>query len=1180
MSTTERNHRGLTMFNDIVKCEHWLRAHRLAIAAWNLQHPSDKDLAPVRRYLEDELVGMPQEKFNLLPLLTISLIDQLDRVDLERLGTDFEFAQLKTKIAQARVALTKEPAQVFKPSVIRSAQLVGELLLTPTSNSRSVAGLGREVLDRSWDRCVSERDLRAAIETVAALQIVEKVTPQKLEAVAKLASLVVRGDKTRLSWWPHVEYALVNRLFAWPLCASYAGASDAPGISYPLGVDVKYDDGDEIQIINSPAIKLGDDDDGEKQFRASLKTALDAAKDLWLSQNGSASKAHKEHVARARLVVDTAPAAAITAPFGPAFGAYIAGRSLEAYLAIVALGRLSGIDAMPPVVISGTIEGSIDRYALGPKSYETSTIEADDLARSEPRRRRFLGVPIPGTTQPLGESEARPLDRLLGPVTSITKKYEWIIFAKQFTTVVLSNASLTVGPEAGTLVDAIKATRRDHATFVQTLFAETLSTAADIAYGNKWRRYRVVRGQDLLHAMLYQTEPVDRTEAGVSKALSFLMRNESTVARVPSNINIKHVVSALIYLNEEWAYNQQYRPAKRSILFFRMVHDEPRARLLTSLFTAIGAHPHQLQALLNASTATEAVDILARTLNQVEPARGTAFRKAPDVIVFVLPSGPPLKTRSPIPFDEHLEFNQLFSPDTLGAKLRPGSSQPWSLQLNRTRILIVTDAHLGQLLPAGHAPEKSKRDIYRKLSIFRFGFTQAMVLRVVDPGQLNHGTVRDWLSAATKEGHLLYVGGRYFLSPATRQALQVNTLKPAEFARTHMKAGLAFAPYLDQKAMSGQPAAVPGIIHQDAADPASVHEAQFHLAAIDELEAETKRKHGRGRWMQAMGRYDGVRHRYQSQLGTVFEKPNWDLARYAVANPRFDAGQLAFAVAGTRALLNDENIDQLPAIRLTATLGLIDKYIQTLDERTAAAFRAEVELEVQRLAAVCWKRIRELSKRADASKKQSERTNLNYQSIFASAHLAALATRPDGLKLGLPPRYIRALNKRVREALLQNDGKPAHDQDQQIGYCPPPEWFARYAAGLGPKESATAIALYRIGRKHRRGRIQRSAPLFVSALGMVEPGSADEAQIIADLEAVKAENPHKLVVLARYAQSLTDPNPHWQAGLARFSNWYQTGDLAIKPEDVADEDGDDEHDSDFRVGADLPVEEGGESEAA
>ena len=368
--------------------------------------------------------------------------------------------------------------------------------------------------------------------------------------------------------------------------------------------------------------------------------------------------------------------------------------------------------------------------------------------------------------------------------------------SRQFTTVVLPAIAVTEGPEAQQLREAVRATRRGYGTFVQTVYAETLSTAADIAFGSNWRRYRVVRAPDILHVLLNPPGPIDKKRPGVLQALAFLRKNTTSVTRLPSSITINHIVSALAYLNTEWRDNQELPPAKRSILVFRMVHDEPRARFLTSLFAQLGAHPHHLPALLNAADTDEAVDILARVLNETQPGRNAMFRKAPDIIVFVLPSGFPPKTRSRIPFDEHLEFNNLFSSDALGKKLRPIADRRWASQLNRTRILIVSDSHLSPLLADGLEPDRREQNIYRQLAIFRFGFTYAMAQAVVGAQPLEQD-LRSWLDAAVRSKALFYVGGQYFLAPATRRSVRQNRMPPAEFARAHMAASLACAPYLN-----------------------------------------------------------------------------------------------------------------------------------------------------------------------------------------------------------------------------------------------------------------------------------------------------------------------------------------------------------------------------------------------
>ena len=939
------------MYRDLNKCEHWLRAHRLAVAAWNMQHPGPRDLAPVRRYLENELAGAPQDKFNSLPLLTLSLIGDLDQPELERLGTDFEFSQLRSKLAQARAVLIKESGDARVVSIVRGAQLVAELILRPTSNARTVALYARYALDRSWDRCLTSPDLRRALDKVSPLQVAETSTSKKVEAIASLAAVVARGRDLHLNGWPHVEYALLNRLFAWPLCVSSA-EGDAPGISYPLSLDVEYGQRADVRIVNKPAITLGEEN--APQFKNSMREALDAAKDLWSSENGSAAKALKDQIRDSQLIINTAPAAAITEPFGPGFGAYIAGRSLEAYIAIATLGRLSLIDGFPPVAISGTIEERLDRR----KDAQQSTVSPDDAVLARQKRSRGFG--LPKRAEPLVDGPG--LDRAIGPVRGIVKKYEWTLLSKQFTTVVLPQVALSSGPEAKALQDAINATREDHSTFVETVFASTLSGAADIAFGMRWRRYRSVRASDVLRAMLHPTGPVDRTDKGVAGALTLLQGNRSAILR-SSKFTICDVVGALSLLNHDWAPMVDPPQARRSVLFFRMVSDEPRARLLTTLFAAIGAHSGDLQALLSSSTLDEAVSILAKVLNQTEPATNAGFRRAPDILVFILPNGE-IKTRSSVLFDEHLEFNRLFAQDTLGVKLNPVRSKQWQAKISNTRILIVSDASLGSFLHRGGAPDKSQLNTYRKLGVFVDSFRQSTASRVLDRSELGDKPVREWLEAERRAGRLAKVAGRYFLSPNCRQALLSNSYQLAEYAQAHVKAALALAPYLATAVKGQGNVSPPGLVHQEAADPAAVHEAQFHFAALDELEAAIKRKpNGEERWRKLLPQISDARYRYHSQLGCIFEPTNWDLARFAVAYPRFASEYLGYAVAATRSLVAATVVEGLPAIRLTASLGLYDKYLSRLRGDAAVAAREELAVETRELAQACYKAIETLKAR-------------------------------------------------------------------------------------------------------------------------------------------------------------------------------------------------------------------------
>jgi hypothetical protein len=366
------------MLRDLVQCESWLRAHRLALGALNILQADGRDPAPVRSYVENEILNLSPEQFNGLPLLTLGLLDRLHTGHLEALSGESEYARLKQRIAEARIAQTKDHPGTVRPPVARGAQLVAQMLLQTTTSARALAGVGRESIDATWQACVLDRDLRDAVEAVSASQVVEQSTADRVKAIGQLASIVKsKTGPFRLSWWPQVEYHLVNRLFAWPLCALREGTTHTTGLSYPLSIDVRPGTPGMVRLIKGDGVTAGDKRDNS-DFVASMQTAFGAGLDLWHSQNGSAPEALKKHVARAELIVDCTPTSAIVSAFGPHFGAHIVGRSLEAYVATLVLGRLSGVDLIPPIAISATIGTSVDIHSAEDLPKDRSTIDAVD----------------------------------------------------------------------------------------------------------------------------------------------------------------------------------------------------------------------------------------------------------------------------------------------------------------------------------------------------------------------------------------------------------------------------------------------------------------------------------------------------------------------------------------------------------------------------------------------------------------------------------------------------------------------------------------------------------------------------------------------------------------------------------------------------------------------------------
>lgn len=1122
---------------NLKKCQYWLKAHQLAMAAWNLKHRyhRKKPLSPaeagqIMSYMNSKL-DVPQTEINHLPLYVFDYISSLKDTDFQSAmgNSEHTYVAVKSNIATARTTLTQQRKQAHKPSVFRAANIIAERFLSPTANARSIAGLGSEIFDISWKKSWSDKKLRKMINAVTATQLVEASTNDKIQAIAALSQYLYRQGSPLLSWWPQVEFILLNQLFTWPLCAlNHGDRRGNLGMGYPFALDVKLGHRSQVKIVGHDNVKFGDG------VENSLERALEAAKKLWRSQNGNASQTLKHQIQNASITLDARPAGSFLEELGPRCAADIGGRSLEAYFAIAILGRFSGIDRAPAMAISGVIGDIIERNGVEQLDYEVQAVE---------------GIP---------------------------EKYSWAVASRMFNTVILPEVVLQ---NQGDLASIKNTQKKGDKAFVQTRFVANMKTAADVAFGTRWRRYRAVRANDFLHAIL-KPEPLGLHKRGLQRAQNFLASNQNTVAELPPDVSTEDLIGALYSLNEVWQPNQPdgQQPPKRSVIFFRLDHNEPRARMLISLFSLLGVHPNFLHKILNASTHEEATQLVAVALNQAENSR----RRAPDIIVFIKPSGTIPNTRSPIPFDEELEFDKLFSPHGMLSKyLRGTADERWEAKIARTRIVIVPDDKLGGRLNSGGEPGRKNIKLFQSLSTMRYGFTGSMVSKILSDDLLNKisqnpGDIRSWLKNSVQAGQNQTIAGRYYLSPnAKRKVAGQNSRDIVSEAEIHRKAALAYAPYLR---LPGEHGNRVRILENEAHDPEMMHEAQFHIAALDELEALIKQKYRKGfkKWRQAMRGFQKVRHMYASQLGCFYEKENWDLIRYAVANPRFHEAYLAYVVQIALVLIEEANISRLPVIRITAVLGIFDKYVLHLQNtgrvEDARMFRVENKETIQKLASTCKKQIGTIEKRARKGGGLSD----THQAVFATAHLTSLALRKDGLGFRLSTWSHESIVAKmcigIKDRLLKNDQLPEGGKDNQLGYCPPPEWFARYVGRFDPLEYATASTLYRIGRQHRRGRLQRSAQLFVNAIGILENGSESEKKIFDELNTIGYENEYKLKTLLKYVKSIGidgEESLHWKQGYDRFVAWADARVLgsSVSLEDVFPEDGDDEEDSDFHVGA-------------
>jgi hypothetical protein len=177
-------------------------------------------------------------------------------------------------------------------------------------------------------------------------------TESRLCAAIELSESLRLTFKNKLYWnGRRFAFELMDRLFAWPLLVLQSeGASWAEfGTSLPLKVDLKRIDGPSVLRLMTSA----DDPVIDHQpWRASTGRVLAEA----LRQFEAAGGQRRAVAYGLHIEVDFCWADRLMQPL--CRGLLLAGRSFEAYLAMVVLSRLLNVPASPATLITGEIDGS------------------------------------------------------------------------------------------------------------------------------------------------------------------------------------------------------------------------------------------------------------------------------------------------------------------------------------------------------------------------------------------------------------------------------------------------------------------------------------------------------------------------------------------------------------------------------------------------------------------------------------------------------------------------------------------------------------------------------------------------------------------------------------------------------------------------------------------------------
>jgi hypothetical protein len=1104
------------MSGDLVEAtfSEWLQAQRLMLAAWRLQNTHiPGDLDPFVTYLEESLDAFQPSDYESAPVLFLSLLLNLEAGDLRRYGDPELFAMMHGRVARALDNITRPFKHPARPSGIRASRMVADAMLSSTAHPRAIATLGMSTIRPAWRSCASDPSLKQALGQTLPVFRSSRTTRAKIDALAQLA-LVGR----RLPRWRQVEFYVLNSFFLWPLLVSSLAPDAGMGFAYPFGVDVAYDGHREVRVESHPMCRLDD-------FVPSFAKALVAAKKLWRSQNGKASREWKQRIYGASVAVDSSVAGALMAPFN--LQTHFDGPSFEIYLALAVLARFVGIPNLPPIAATGSLGDPFDRYSERRQNDEEHTdIDSHDADVSD--------------TQRWWQRSQRPDPTLDGPLNytltypdGVPSKLLWARTSGQFDRIILP--TLPAAEPADTERDAAEPELAPYVAQYPVLgeymknakavgeivSCYHLQKAADAALTGSWRRHRFVRCPDVAWVER-EAPPVNVRDPKIERVLELLKRNKERVRRLPPDIRLGSLVLALRHLNTN---GRPEHLSMRSFLFFRMVDDERRARFLTTLWKAMGASDATLHEIINATSLKEAVRILADSLNRLtppldalSPTDQNPVHAAPDVLVLIEPTE--IKPPPRIEFeDDTLLFDRVFGPE-LSRRLNPIAASAWRNLLGKTRVLIVKDAAVDDLLPKPTREPRSDEDsTLAALATFRHGFTQNMASAMLTAPEADASLlpaplpdrvyVRGWLHRLRRARFIHQCSEQYFLSKTSRAAYldrQPLLLR----AVAHDRAARACAPYLSRVRL-------PGLVEFEARLPDAVHEAQFHLSrAIDLIEGEHRDddRDAHSLWQRNTTRWLNI-----GRLSCSYQMKCWDLVRFAATTLKFPAIEDPIRIA--LELAEERGQKNLLPFELVSTVRLIDRYIENLPPKSLSAMADELG-ELRQIA-------KDWSQRAFSLSRWKIGHRRTAEAIFIMTHLAIVAMKPDGLNV-LDARQAQIINKRALK-MITND--PA------LAEVPIADWFVRYAATVEDPKKAQSI--YRFGRRGRAKNapfLKGNIALWIEALGISEAGSDAEKQLLGELNAIREKPDH----FSRFHQRVLSTrinSRRWQSGQQKYFHWYE-----------------------------------------
>ena len=763
--------------------KHWLKSQRFAFGLNLLQRKGPK----YPKYQE-----LLTTTFNHLPKPYCSKTFQgihpatlkvLTDIDCNLIGEWGKFQDLWSAIYD-RLQPDKYDNRLSR---LGGAKLVANRIMTTNFKASQIAEIAQSEMGikAPWPNEAIE-PLQKFVEEVRQWNL---PTQKRLRSLANFKTALKKCGLFPLEHWKIVENALLQQWFIWPLLIFEDNANEKTALSIPLALDVSLNENNFVELIKEHEFFKCD-----KSFEESLYKGRKAACELWKNKHLSWPPTFVRHIESLKMSIDLTVGESIIEPYSDFLPEKIILKEESAglYFALAVLSKLVDPATLEGVCATGII-GNIETDPNG---------GANHILNS------------PGSLQAkinytLGSCL---FDTFLAPFPS-SKKHV-----------------LDVGDQTDLLrlIDVPKEWERSQkkskkSSKARPLKVPKLSEAANVVFGQKWRKHQYVRAPDL--AISFKPGPRqgytgDPQESAVEDVLKKIRENTDPVLQL-DNTDPHDVAKALYYINHiipKSAFEDDKAKHVGTYAFVRVVQNEINDRLWQTVWQVINGDTQSLNDFLFTSSAEKSAEIFANEMNKRPEKKPW---RAPDVLVLVGRDGETRSTAIPNgPFARHKIANLV---PHLNGKLQQTRVTTLRKHLGKTRLILVPDDQLNiKQCPAPEDTCPDLHDMVAKLSVFRFGFTREMARRMWDVSDVE---CEQLLKQGMGSGLLDYAqgAGEYIVHIKKRKSANDHS------ANDHYEAAQAIISFLNPDRDARR------LNLTESLSPYWLHEAQWHLQEVRQL---------------------------------------------------------------------------------------------------------------------------------------------------------------------------------------------------------------------------------------------------------------------------------------------------------------------------------------------------------